>query len=148
MSGHIRHRLWLRLLLGVAAIALYAVVALVLAAVIPRARLAGHRRRRVLLRTGDRRPGPERLRARRHPSRRVRAHRPSAVRIVATVLVAITAAAAGPVLAVLGRAARCPACSRLAQIALAAAGVVIGATRVWVTRRLTSPSWCAPPRAR
>jgi hypothetical protein len=115
MTGSIRHRLWLRLLPGVAAVAVYVVVALVLAATIPESRWPS---------IGD----------------ALYSSRQATTRIVVTVLVAVIAAATGPLLAVQRDGGHASDLVAPGVVALAIAGIVVGAARVWATRRLTPPS--------
>jgi hypothetical protein len=140
MSKHIRHRLWLRLVLAVAAVAVYVIVALVLAATIPESGWPG---------IGDAEFSSRQATI--VPALNVYAlavillalFEPvttAVARIVVTVVVAVIAAATGPLLAVLGEGVEASGPLAPGVIALAVAGIVVGSARVWAARRLTSLS--------
>ncbi|MGW0436283.1 hypothetical protein ACWDV4_27500 [Micromonospora sp. NPDC003197] len=140
MSEHIRYRIWLRLLLSVVAIALYAVIAFVLAGAIPESGWPS---------IGDAEFSSGQatvvpalnvyglgilLIAVCEPFARV------TIRLAVTLLVAIIAAEAGPLLAILTESGEASGLVAPGVIALATVGAVVGAARVWTTHRLRLPT--------
>ncbi|MEV6928327.1 hypothetical protein AB0M46_28100 [Dactylosporangium sp. NPDC051485] len=135
----IRHRLWLRVLIGLSAVALYASIAFVLVGVTPDAAWPA---------IGD--AGYSSGQATVVPAMNVFAlgvillavfepAAPFTVRMVLGFPLAILAAVAGPLLAVLGGADAAAGLLARGVMALAVAGIIVGVARTWVTRRLAPP---------